>query len=93
MNQIHAREKTILHDEPSEVCAYVVVNVEIGLEKKMLDELKEIPEVKEAYLIDGVYDIIARLESDAMFNLKDVINTKIRKLEKVRSTLTRIVTA
>ena len=82
-----------MHDEPSEVCAYVVVNVEIGLEKKMLDELKEIPEVKEAYLIDSVYDIIVRVETDTMFNLKDVINSKIRKLEKVRSTLTMIVTA
>lgn len=78
-------------DEPSEAFAFVLINVEIGLEKKMLDALKAIPEVKEAHQLYGVYDIIARMESDTMLNLKDAI-IKVRQLEKVRSTLTMIVT-
>jgi len=82
----------ISNDEPSKVCAFVLLNVEIGLEEKMMHELKDIPEVKEAHLVHGVYDIIARAESDTMLNLKDAISRKIRKLEKVRSTLTMIVT-
>ena len=82
----------ISNDEPSKVCAFVLLNVEIGLEEKMMDALKAIPEVKEAYLVHGVYDIIARVESDTMSNLKEAISMKIRKIEKVRSTLTMIVT-
>jgi len=77
--------------EPSEAFAFVLINVEIGLEKKMLDAMNAIPEVKEAHQLYGVYDIIAQVESDTMSNLKDAIS-RIRQLEKVRSTLTMIVT-
>jgi DNA-binding Lrp family transcriptional regulator len=53
--------------------------------------LKGIEEVKEAHLVYGIYDIIARMETDSMRELKDVIAWKLRRLEKVRSTLTMIV--
>ncbi len=81
----------IKNDEPADARAFVLLNAEIGLEKKMMDKLKAIPEVKEAHQLYGVYDIIARVESDTMLNLKNVIS-RIRQLEKVRSTLTMIVT-
>ncbi|MFX0208178.1 MAG: Lrp/AsnC ligand binding domain-containing protein [Candidatus Hodarchaeota archaeon] len=42
-------------------------------------------------LVYGVYDLIAKIQSDDMDTLKNVIMTKIRQLEKVRSTLTMIV--
>ncbi len=80
------------NDETSNARAFVLINVEIGLEKTMMDELKAIPEVKEVHLLHGAYDIIARAESDTVLNLKDAINRKIRNLEKIRSTLTMIVT-
>ena len=92
MDQNRCCEKVISNDEPTDARAYVLLNVEIGLEEKMMDELKAIPEVKEAHQLYGVYDIIARVESDTMLNLKNAISNKIRKLEKVRSTLTMIVT-
>jgi len=38
----------------------------------------------------GVYDLIAKIASDDMDTLKNVIMTKIRQLDKVRSTLTMI---
>jgi len=80
------------NDEQSEACAYVLLTIEIGSRKKIMDALKVIPEVKEAYRLHGVYDIIARVESDTMLNLKDAISRKIRQLEEVRSTMTMIVT-
>ena len=75
-----------------DACAFVLINIEIDSEEKMMDALKAIPEVKEAYLLHGVYDMIARMESDTMLNLKDAISRKIKQLEKVRSTMTMIVT-
>jgi DNA-binding Lrp family transcriptional regulator len=71
--------------------AFVLINAEVGSESKLLEELKAIPEVKEAHSVYGVYDIISRIEADTMDHLKDTISWKIRRLNKVRSTLTMIV--
>jgi DNA-binding Lrp family transcriptional regulator len=71
--------------------AFVLLNAETGLETEVMKGLKDIKEVKEAHLVYGVYDIIARMETDSMRELKDIIAWKLRRLEKVRSTLTMIV--
>ena len=71
--------------------AFVLINAEIGAENEVLRDLKTIPEVKEAHMVYGVYDIIARVETESMQELKDTISWKIRRLDKVRSTLTMIV--
>ncbi|MEM1583522.1 MAG: Lrp/AsnC ligand binding domain-containing protein [Nitrososphaerota archaeon] len=71
--------------------AFVLINTEIGAEEEILQELKKIPSVKEAYVVYGVYDIIARVEAENMDKLKEIISWKIRRLDKVRSTLTMLV--
>jgi len=53
--------------------------------------LKMIDEVKEAHQVYGAYDIIARLETETKEGLKDIIHWKIRRLDKIRSSLTMIV--
>ena len=71
--------------------AFVLINSEIGSEGEVLRELKKMDGVKEAYTVYGVYDVIAKVEASSMDKLKDIITWRIRKLEKVRSTLTMIV--
>ena len=71
--------------------AFVFVNVVSGSETEVLKRLREIPEIKEAYLAYGVYDIVTRVEADSMDHLKEVITWKVRGLDKIRSTLTTIV--
>ncbi len=71
--------------------AYVLINVEIGAEDEVLRNLDPISEVKEAHLVYGVYDIIAIIETETMQELKDTVSWKIRRLDKVRTTLTMIV--
>jgi DNA-binding Lrp family transcriptional regulator len=71
--------------------AFVFVNVVAGAETEVLKRLREIPEVKEANFMYGVYDIVAKVESDSMDRLKEVITWKVRRLDKIRSTLTTIV--
>ena len=71
--------------------AFVLLNTEIGSEEQVLKALMSIPGVQEAYLVYGVYDLIAKISSDDMDTLKNAIMTKIRQLDKVRSTLTMIV--
>jgi len=71
--------------------AFVLVNTEIGYENEILKELKKIKTVKESHVIYGVYDIIARVEAESMDKLKEAISWNIRRLDKVKSTLTMIV--
>ena len=71
--------------------AFVLINAEIGAEDEVLKELKDMAEVKEAHVVYGVYDIITRIEADTMDELKEIVTSKIRGLDKVRSTLTMIV--
>ena len=53
--------------------------------------LKAIEGVKEVRGLYGIYDIIVFVEAETMSALKDIINTKIRRLEDINATLTMIV--
>jgi DNA-binding Lrp family transcriptional regulator len=70
--------------------AFVLINTDLGSEREVLKEIKEIPGVREVYSVYGVHDIIARIETDTMQELKNIISWKIRRRDKVRSTLTMI---
>ncbi|MGQ9760236.1 MAG: Lrp/AsnC family transcriptional regulator [Candidatus Methanomethylicaceae archaeon] len=71
--------------------AFVLVNVEAGTDKEVLDNIKKVPEVKSAYMVYGVYDLIVMLESETLEKLRETVTKKIRQLDKVRSTMTMIV--
>jgi len=71
--------------------AFVLVNTEIGSEADVLKDLKKVEGVEEAFAVYGVYDIVARVKEDTMDKVKETVTWKIRRLDKVRSTLTMIV--
>jgi len=71
--------------------AYVLINAETGTEGELLDELMNIEGVEEAYIVYGVYDIITKIRAEDMDKLKEIISWRIRRLPKVRSTLTMMV--
>lgn len=71
--------------------AFVLINAEIGSEDEVVTELRKISTVKESYVVYGVYDIVAKVEAESMDKLKEIVTWKIRRLDKVRSTLTMIV--
>jgi len=68
--------------------AYVLINCDLGYEGEIIDEIKQLEDVKEANGVFGAYDILAKVESANVENLRDTIAWKIRKLNRVRSTLT-----
>jgi len=68
--------------------AYVLVNTE-EYDVQLMKALKKIKGVEEAYPLYGVYDIIAKTKADTMDEIKE-IHSKIRKLDRVRQTLTMI---
>ena len=71
--------------------AFVLINTETGSEQEVLDELRKIDAVKESYLVYGVYDIVAKVGADTMAKLKEIITWTVRRVDKVRSTLTMII--
>jgi len=71
--------------------AYVLINVESGSEEEVVNQLKTVAGVEEAYYSYGVYDIISKVKAETMEELKDLVTRKIRTLNHVRSTLTLIM--
>jgi len=71
--------------------AFVLINADLGAEEELLKSLRSLEHVKDVYVVYGVYDIIARVEADTMEKVKETITWKIRRLDRVRSTLTMIV--
>jgi len=72
--------------------AYVLINCDLGYEEQIIDELKQLTNVKEAHGILGAYDILAKVESDSVKSLRDTLVWEIRKLKRVSSTLTLTLT-
>ena len=71
--------------------AFVLINADLGAEEQLYKDLKNTENVKDVYIVYGVYDIIARIEGETMEKVKETITWKIRRLDRVRSTLTMIV--
>jgi len=71
--------------------ALVLMNCEVGAEDHVLNELKKITAVKEAYFLYGVYDVAAILEAASMEALNEAIIQKIRNIHDVKSTMTMMV--
>ena len=68
--------------------AYVLINCDLGFEEQIIEELKHLSDVKDGHGTFGAYDILAKVESDQVATLRETIMWKIRKIDKVRSTLT-----
>ena len=71
--------------------AFVLVNTEIGSEADVLKDVKKVEGVEEAFAVYGVYDIIVRVKQDTMDKLKEIVTWRIRRLDRVKATLTMIV--
>jgi len=68
--------------------AYVVFHCEKGQEYPTLKNLCKIPEVKEADVVFGYYDVICRMESSSEEVLQDVITRAIRAIPNLKTSMT-----
>lgn len=67
--------------------AYVVIHSDKGEEWNILKNLSHIPEVKEADVIFGLYDVICKVETSTHSDLERILTKLIRKLPHVRTTM------
>ena len=67
--------------------AYVLISCDLGFEDAVIEDLKHIDSVKEVQETFGAYDIIAKIENQERDKIRETIIWNIRKIERVRSTL------
>jgi len=76
---------------------YILLNSDLGSDVEIIKKIKEILDKEnksvqyEVQGVYGVYDIVVKISSDSMDHLRNIITNKIRKIDKVYSTLTMMV--
>lgn len=70
--------------------AYVLINCDLGGEKPIIEELKKLDQVIEVFETVGTHDIMAKLESEHLEKIREIISRNVQKIDKVRSTVTLI---
>ena len=66
---------------------FILLNCDLGAEEYIVDELKQMSNVNNAYLTFGAYDVIAEVHTDNQDEFEKAVST-IRKLSRVVSTMT-----
>jgi len=66
---------------------FILFNCDLGAEEYILDELKQVQNISNAYLTFGAYDIIAEVKVENQEEFTKVIAV-VRKLSRVVSTMT-----
>jgi DNA-binding Lrp family transcriptional regulator len=71
--------------------AYVLLNVESKSEDQVLKDIRAVAGVQEAYVMYGVYDLVAKVEAASMTELKELVSQRLRMITNVKNTLTLII--
>ena len=67
---------------------FVLLNCDLGAEEYILDELKQVEQVKNAYVTFGAYDIIAEIHGSDQEEFEKTVSMKIRRHSRIVSTMT-----
>jgi len=66
---------------------FILLNCDLGAEEYILEELKQMPNIKNAYLTFGAYDVIVEINTEDQHAFDKAV-ARIRKLSRVESTMT-----
>ncbi|HEU5221339.1 MAG TPA: Lrp/AsnC ligand binding domain-containing protein [Candidatus Nitrosotalea sp.] len=75
---------------------YILINSDLGSDVAIIQKIKQILGAEKGIQYEiqgvyGVYDIIVKITASSMDLLRSIITNKIRKIDKVYSTLTMMV--
>ncbi len=68
--------------------AYVLIHCDLGAEVEIIQELSNVSQIKEVRGTYGIYDIFCKIDAESKNVLDDIITNKVRKIPKIRSTIT-----
>ncbi len=68
--------------------AIVLISVEPGKDRKVANELKKLRGVEKAFLVSGLYDVVARVQGASAEELLALVYDKIRPISGVKNSQT-----
>jgi len=68
--------------------AYILIICEIGTEHELNSQLEEIDGIKNSMITYGEYDIVVEAVTENVTKMDELITSKIRRLEKIRTAIT-----
>ncbi len=71
--------------------AIVLISVEPGKDRKVASELKKVKGVEKAFLVSGLYDVVARIQGANTEEILATVYDKIRPIPGVKSSQTMFV--
>jgi DNA-binding Lrp family transcriptional regulator len=71
--------------------AFVCITTEPDSMVEVLKEIRALEGVEEAQMVYGVYDIVVKVKGETMDKLKHIITENIRRIDKVRTSLTMMI--
>ena len=71
--------------------AFLFINSEFLFTEEVRNKLKEIPEIVDIYIVQGLYDKIAKVKINTEEELKELVSERIRKVDKITCTVTVII--
>jgi DNA-binding Lrp family transcriptional regulator len=70
--------------------AFILINCDFKSVDEVISELRKITEVIQVYPVEGVYDILSKIEAKSEEELRKIV-LRIRYFDSVISTLTMII--
>ena len=71
--------------------AFLFINAELLFIEDVASKLREIPEIAEIFKVQGIYDIIVRVNSDTEETLKELVSGRIRSIDRITGTVTVVI--
>lgn len=71
--------------------AFLLVNIKFSIGDEIMTKLRNMPEVVDVYRVQGMYDIITKVELDSEEDLKELASERIRKIDGVTGTVTIMI--
>ena len=71
--------------------ALLLVHIEIGKENEVMTLLKNTKGAEDIYLVFGAYDIVAKIRTETIDELQEIVNNRLLKSKEIRSTTAMII--
>ncbi len=86
ISKINEIEQKVLDDHM--VQAFITIHCSKSDESRVMTNLEEIPEVIEADVLVGNYEVICRIAAPTYNNISEIVSKKIRRIPGIKSTIT-----
>ncbi|WP_458205735.1 Lrp/AsnC family transcriptional regulator [Haladaptatus sp. NG-SE-30] len=70
--------------------AYTTVITHAGASEEVVEAIRELPNVTDAHIVAGEFDVIAEIEADDVYGVQETVSSEIGSMEGVGRTRTYV---